>query len=224
MKNIKTPGIMRIISILILTGITLCLGAQTPQADLRPQFLFKNFNTGQVKMKNGQVNETMLNYNTLTGKMIFIKDNKYLDLTNLNVVDTILIDNRRFVPAVKGFYEVMYEGKISLFARHQGKLKGGPGAYGKTSDVSTNYYLSNIMIRQGEGDLSLPQEYFVEPKTVFLLRKDNEWFEFYSEKQFLKIFPEKSTEIKNFIKQNRIRTDRPDDLVKLVAYCNSIIS
>jgi hypothetical protein len=200
------------------------LSAQAPYTDLRPQFLFKNFDTAQVKMKNGQVKETMLNYNTLTGKMIFIKDNRYLDLTNLNVVDTIVIDNRRFVPAINRFYEVMYEGKISLFAKHEGTLKGGPGAYGKTSVVSTNYYLSNITIRQGEGDLSLPQEYFVEPKTVYLLRKDNEWFEFFNEKQFLKIFPEKSTEIKNFIKQNRIRTDRPDDLIKLVAWCNSINS
>jgi hypothetical protein len=224
MKKIKLSVMTRTISILLFSGIAFYLGAQIPQADLRPQFLFKNFDTGQVIMKNGQINETMLNYNTLTGKMIFIKDNKYMDLTNLNMVDTVVIDNRRFVPAASWFNEVLYQGKISLFARHQGTLKGGPGAYGKTSIVSTNHYLSNIMIRQGEGDLSLPQEYFVEPKTVYLVRKDNEWFEFYNEKQFLKIFPEKSTEIKNFIKQNRIRTDRPEDLVRLITWYNSLVS
>jgi len=222
MKKIKTPGIRRAISVLLLSGMAFYLGAQTPQPDLRPQFLFRNFNNGKVIMKNGQVNEAMLNYNTLTEKMVFIQGNKYLDLTNLNMVDTVILDSHKFIPAGKFFYEVLFQGHISLFARHQGKLKGRPGAYGKTSDASSNYYLSNISIRQGEGDLSLPQEYFVEPRTDYLVSKNNEWFEFYSEK-FLNIFPEKSTEIKNFIKENRIRTDKTEDLIRLVAWCNSII-
>lgn len=197
MKIINKPAKTRSISIFILSLMASCLSAQTPYTDLRPQFLFKNFDSAQVKMKNGQVNETILNYNTLTGKMIFIKDDKYMYLTNLNMVDTVIINSRRFVPAATCFYEVLFQGNISLYARHQGMLKGGPGAYGKTSVVSTNYYLSNLITRQGEGDLSLPQEYFVEPKTVYLVRKDNEWSEFYNEKEFLRIFPEKSAEIKN---------------------------
>jgi hypothetical protein len=45
---------------------------------------------------------------------------------------------------------------------------------------------------------------------------------FINEKQFLKIFPDKESELKSFIKRNHIRFDRSEDVKTLIRYFNEL--
>jgi len=44
-------------------------------------------------------------------EMIFIQKGSYMALTDLENIDTVLIQNRKFVPVGKVFYEVVIERK-----------------------------------------------------------------------------------------------------------------
>jgi hypothetical protein len=48
-------------------------------------------------------------------------------------------------------------------------------------------------------------------------------FSFLNKRQLLKIFPDQKDKLEQFIKQNRLKTDDPEDMIKLVDYCNEII-
>jgi hypothetical protein len=223
MKLLKNNSLLKIILVMLSSGIPGFLCSQPIGYGSGPQYLFRDFSMSEVKMKNGTVQTTLLNYNIVSGRMVFVKEDKYLDLTNYQVVDTVYINDRLFVPVGKVYYEVLISGPVSLFVQHIGKLQGKPSAYGRTTDASSNYYLSSISSAEGMINLPLPPEALVEERTDYWISKNDEWFSFDNEKQFLKIFPEESVQLKAFIKENRLNMTRSEDLKKVVSYCNRLI-
>lgn len=199
--------------------------AQTNSEGEMPQFLFSDFTTGTVKMKNGKTQSIMLNYNTITEKMVYKQNEKLYDMISTDMIDTVFIKNSRFVPKGKAFYELLVEAPFALFIQHKGNLMspGAPAAYGGYSQVSSSKYLSSIGLEGGYYNLKLPQDFIVKPEPVFWIKNGEDFQSFVSEKQYLKIFPGKEPELKKFIKQNRIKFDRIPDLIRLVKYANEIL-
>ncbi len=200
------------------------LDAQRSNDGPMPQYYFGDFSVAKVLMKNGQVQNTEMDYNMVTEKMIFIRDGKYYDLMNSEMVDTIFLKGSRFVPVGKAFYQVLYNGTSALFAEYKGQLlpAGKQVGYGGTSQVAAANYLSTINLSGQQYNLPLPAEYEVKPSTIYWIFKDNQWKDFMTEKQFLKLFPDKSDKLKAFIKENRLKFDRTEDLVKLYAFLSKL--
>jgi hypothetical protein len=214
----------------ILIGLFFCVAAmvnaQTNSAGQLPQYLLSDFNKAQVLLKNGQSLSVMMNYNIVTERMVYEKEGNYYDLLNPETIDTIIILNMKFTIIGKKYYELMYKGMpLTLFIQHKGELAsaGTPAAYGGTSQVAATKSLSSIELSGGRYNLPLPSEYIVTTTTVYWIRRQDEMFNFLNEKQFLKLFPDKELELKKFIKANRIKIDKPEQLTKLVTYCNELI-
>jgi hypothetical protein len=189
-----------------------------------PQYLFPKFSQCEIRMKNGQVQAMEMNYNTVTEKMVFVRNGKYYDMINPDMADTVYLNDRKFVPSGKIFYEVLLAGPIDLLVQHKGNLlpAGKPVGYGGTSQVASSNYISNIKLESGQYNLEIPADFIVKADPVFWIRKNVEMLSFMNEKQFLKIFPENADRIKEFIKANRIKTDRYEDLIQLVKYCSGL--
>lgn len=210
-----------VITLMVLSGIFFSLQAQDPS----PQYLFPKFTSSKVLLKNGASQTVMMNYNMVTERMVYEQDGKKFDLINIGTVDTIYIQNRKFIPDGKVFYEVILKGEpLSLFIQQQGSLMspGTPAGYGGTSQVAATKQLSSIELAGGRYNLPLPAEYLVNVSPVFWIGNGNEKKSFLNEKQFLKILPEKEKELKAFIKENRVKVTNPDQLAKLVNYYNGL--
>jgi hypothetical protein len=212
-----------ILIVFLLAGMLFKLSGQATSSGL-PQYLFAEFTKCDIKMKSGQTQIQEMNYNTVTEKMVFTRDKKYYDLTNPEMIDTIILQNCWFVPAGKAFYEVLVSGPMSLFLQHKGDLMsaGKPVGYGGTSQVASSNYINAIEMNGLQVNLQLPNNYIVNPSPVYWIRNENKWFSFTSEKQFLKIFPDNTVQIKGFIKENRIKFDKPENLIRLVKYCSTL--
>ena len=202
----------------IFLSLSLQLKSQTNPDGSAPQFLFKEFTRGVVRMKNGASQEALLNYNTVSGKMVYEKDGKLLDMVNLVTVDTIFLQKSKFVPVGKVFYEVLLNAPISLFIEHKGELMpaGTPAGYGGTSQLASTSRLSSIELSSGYYNLKLPDDYLVKTEIIYWIRKDDNMYSFINERQFLKLFPDKEGELKQFIKKNRIKFDKPSNMVNLL--------
>jgi hypothetical protein len=219
LKNLLTISI-----ILLLSGLPgLLLGQATSRGDM-PQYLFSGFAKCEVLMKVGQVNTSVMNYNTVTEKMVFITNDKYYDMTNPEMVDTVFLNGCKFVPVGKAFYEVLVCQPIALFIQHKGSLMsaGKPVGYGGTSQTASANYISSLELSGLQANLALPKEYLVNPAPVYWIRAGDKWSDFINEKQFIGLFPDHTAEIKSFIKENRIKIDKPDNLSRLVRYCTSL--
>lgn len=217
------PGI-KIVTV-FLALIPCLVNAQEEKPTEMQQYLFPSFTVGKVKTKTGSPKNLMLNYNMASEKMVFEQKGNYYDLINQEAVDTIYLRGRKFIPYEKYFIEVVYRDSVSFGIRHIGNLQapGKPVGYGGTSEVASSNYLTGIELSSGYFNFKLPEGYVVKYSPVYLVKKDGEWYKFLGEKQYLKIFPEKQDDLKLFIKKNRIKFDRVEDLVRLAEYCNKII-
>jgi len=210
--------------VLIVSGLCLQAKSQSTSDGSRPQFLFTGFSSGKVKMKNGSFQSMLLNYNTVSEKMVYEKENNLYDMINTEMYDTIFLQKSKFVPVGKVFHEVLYVDTISLFIQHKGILEppGKPAGYGGPSQVSNTKIRSSVELSMGYWNLDLPKDYIVKADPVFWIRKDNNMFSFTTERQFLKIFPDKEEEYKQYIKQNKIKFDRLSNVVRLIEHCNEL--
>ncbi len=209
------------ISIALIPASLIC---QTTSEGSMPQYYFQDFTAAKVIMKNGQVQTPNLNYNTVTEKMVFIRDGKYYDIANPEMVDTVIIRDVKFVPVGDAFYEVLIGTEPALLLQYKGEVlpAGKPVGYGGTSQLAASTYLSSVDLSGGRYNLPLPSDYIVKIEPKYWIRKDDGMVSFINEKQFLGLFPEKSDQLRDFIKKNRIKIDRNEHVIKLVNYCNSL--
>lgn len=205
----------------LLFGVIFEIRAQTEEFRNMPQYLFSEFSSGTVKMKAGSILPASLNYNTVTGKMIYFQKNQVFDLVNPEMVDTAYISARKFIPAGKVFYEVIIEKPVALFIEHKGKIvePGKPAPYGGTSQVSSSTYISNLPNNSSVYNLKLPDDFTVKSEQVYWIRIRGANYSFVNERQFTKLFPGKESDIKAFIKTNRLRFENQEDVTRLVVFC-----
>jgi hypothetical protein len=200
------------------------LTAQTDSISNLSQFLFPDFTTAVVKLKTGDSFTAIMNYNTVTEKMIFNQNGTLMDLNKPETVDTIFLQNKKFVFIEKTFCEVLVNAPVSLFIEHKSDLTstGRPSAYGLKTQTLGTTSISTFYSENNAYNLKLPENFKVTPSPVSWVRIDNVMHRFLTVRQFLKIFPAKSEELKQFIDQSNIDIKKFDDLIKLVNYCNGL--
>ena len=88
------------------------------------QFLFPDFTNAKVKMQNGEIHDLVMNFNIVSEKMVYKKNDKLYDLLNAEMTDTI------YLQKVNSYHQVVY------YMRLYWKLK-----FHFTSDTRENYYL-----------------------------------------------------------------------------------
>jgi hypothetical protein len=206
---------------IILYSIIFDLDAQSEQFKNLPQYLFPDFSTSTIKMKVGKSMNLILNYNIISGKMVFLQKDQVFDMVNPDATDTVFINDRKFIPVGKVFYEVLIEKPVYLYIEHKGKIEepGKPAAYGGTSQVSSSSYLSGVEMNSSFYNMKLPGELIVKSDQVFWISINSNKYSFNNERQFAKIFPGKEDMIKSYIKDHHSKFENLQDVKKLVLYC-----
>ena len=76
----------KLIILVFFLNLSSPLKAQTRPDGSAPQFLFPDFLMGKVKMKNGNIQAIVLNYNTVSEKLVYEKDGNLYDLLNTQMI------------------------------------------------------------------------------------------------------------------------------------------
>jgi hypothetical protein len=190
------------------------------------QYLFPEFTLCTIRSTTGTVSTENGNYNTITGKMAFMKSNTIYGLAVTRQADTISFGNRLFVPFGEVFQEVVVNAPITLFIQHENRLiqPGQQVGYGGTSKVSKVNTYSHLSTQSGIYSLEIPPDFEIKYMPVYRIRRNGEMYSFLGRTQFIKIFPEHRKEISSFIKSQGIKMEDRDDLTRLVIYCNELYS
>jgi hypothetical protein len=198
---------------------------QSGSSNTLPQFLFPGFTKSLVKMKDGRQLTANLNYNMIDEEMIFDQKGVYMALDKPQEIDTVYLQNRRFIPVEEAFYEVLSQGMVTIFIQHKSRYtqKGTPTAYGMTTKTAGPTKVLSMQVGNQVRQIELPEDVEVSPANVYWLGYKNGMYRFTTEKQFLKIFPEKESKLKEFLKTNKIDIKSREDLIKLGDFCNSLV-
>ena len=212
-------------SVLIIATAFICCNVFA-QADRNvkqlTQYLFPEFKEGSVLQKNGSVTKTMLNYNTLTQEMIFKQGDQNLALADPASVDTVYLNNRKFVFINNAFYDVALNDTIGLYIQYTSDIisSGAETGFGKTQTSAA----SGITDLKSSGKayaLTLTDEYTIKNKTNYFLKKDGKFIAANNIKDVKKVFSGNEALIDDYAKKNKVSFKNADDIIKLVEYCNS---
>jgi hypothetical protein len=183
-------------------------------------YLFERFIEGQVLLKSGAVEPAALNYDANKQGIVFLKNGTHFELTGLETIDTVYVNQKKFVPVKAVFYEVTATTPIELYTTYTCKTvpvtetAEHSGGVRKSRREVSNTISDVYMNRPFRGD------YAVEFRKHFWIRNYHEFYKVNSEKQVIKQFPQKEAAIKAFVKTNHTDFDKPDDLLKLLQFCN----
>lgn len=181
-------------------------------------YVFDSFRPGRVDVKSGEAYNQALNYNIITGEMIFDANGKYLAIKKPEDVDTIYIDDRKFIPVNKKFYEVLANTKAPLLIEYTCTINepGASTGYGTTTTTTATTSLKSLISSGGAYDLKLPDDFKVIPGYTYWIVKDGKYQKANNAKQIAKIFPEKKSLIDDVEKKKNTSFSKKDDVIALV--------
>jgi hypothetical protein len=208
----------------LIFGIRLDVSGQSDTSQPLPQFLFSSFEKGLIHMKDGRALTAILNYNMVEEEMVFQQGKNYMVLDKPEEIDTVYLQNRRFVFTDKVFYEVINSGKVTLFIQHKSRYteKGTATAYGMTTKTAATINVTSIQGGNQVRHLELPDNVVVTPANVFWAKINGEMKKFTNQNQLIKLFPGSEEKIKEFIKVNNIDLKSREGLMNLGNFINSL--
>lgn len=189
-----------------------------------PQFLFPSFAKGIVLMNDGRKMTAILDYNMVDEEMVFQQGNTYMVLDKPEEVDTVFLQNRKFVYIEKAFYEVTVKGSLPFFIQHKSKYTqaGTNTAYGMKSqtnaEISYSSFKSGNQVRQ----IDVPDNMTVTPATSYWVKQNGELKKFTTERQLFKLFPDMEKEIKEFISKSGADIKTREGLMKVGNFINGL--
>jgi hypothetical protein len=211
------------VPVVIILSFSLELCAQTDTLKNPDQFLFRRFSKGRAAMKSGPDQFLILNYSIVAEKMVVLQRGEILELVNPASIDTIYLNDRRFIPVGKVFYEVLAETPFKLFVQHRGEVlqpvKTDP--YGRASQASATSPVYNMKVSSIFYTLDDPDA-VIKKETIYWINRSNSLKRFKDITQLLKIFPDFKSEIRKYIKQNNPEFENTDVILRLLIYCNSL--
>jgi hypothetical protein len=184
--------------------------------------LFESFLNGAVLMKSGQVERVPLNYNTDDQSIVFIKDGKYMVIDDLDNIDTVYLQHKKFVPVNNSMYQVVTDnGEVTLLVSYSNRIKplvattdhagSSKKDISQVSNTVTDVYTNKLY----RGN------YLVEIKKSYWFKKNDKLYKVSSKKQFVNSFPSQARlVVEKYIADNKVNFAYEPDLVNLVAYCN----
>jgi hypothetical protein len=189
--------------------------------------LFQNFENGTVLMKNGATETASLNYNTENQSILFKKGEETMTLTGLESVDTVYMQDRKFVPVDNTFYEVAIGGnaKVGLFITYTNKKKpvGASPEHTGTTRETGNKVNNNV----ANAYVNRPNQlnFAVEVLPHYWLKKGRSFYKANTQNQLINAFPIKEdAAVREYIKTNNIDFKNKADIIKLVGFCNSQVT
>ncbi len=196
MNNHKT-------TILIFLSILFCNTIYCQTIYTFNRYLFKNTINSKLYMKDGNMYKLPINYNYASQEMVFLKDGKPLAFTKdeIQKIDSILIDNHKFIPEGKSFVEIYGNNELQLKVYYKVLVKKtkreiGYGIISNTGSIDNKRVYSSD---HSTYDASRPDELKLEKDFEYQLMKNGKKYRFKNINKLFKIYDIKNKNFNNDI-------------------------
>jgi hypothetical protein len=187
----------------------------------RKPLLLENFEGGSVLMKSGVTETAQLNYNTDNQTIVFIKDNEYLTLTGTALIDTVYLEEKKYIPVKGIMYEVITNGPVTLLAKWNNKTHPEVATVDQNGNIRKDASQVSNTVSDAYVGRSFKGNYRVEFFRTFYILKDDNIYPIRNKKQLLKAFTGNAkTQMDDYVEDHQPDFNKEEDLVRLVSFCN----
>lgn len=191
-------------------------------AQKKRQMLFENYGKGVVLMKNKSKTPAELNYDGGNQVMMFKNGEEEMILTNIPQVDTVYISGSKFIPtgSKESFYELIQipNGIIGINWLLKNASQGYKNAFGVTQQAKVET-LNTSQLNNGIYENQYTEVYKLANQNEYCIIREGKPLKFKNKKTLLKLFPNKQTQIEEFVKLQKTDMNNPKDVITLVNYC-----
>jgi len=178
-------------------------------------FLNDNFQEGSLELLDGRKAEkVLLRYNIAKDLFEILKGGDTLTLNRPFAVKYVNVDDKTFMFDPKfrekadrsqnGYFQLKTQGKLSLFIKRTKKLN---------FDSFTENY---------KGGSGTKEYYYIDKVNYVAQLNEGNPFLISSSKKFIAQLDNHKSEVKSFIKENKIKLKKEEDVIKLVDYYNTL--
>lgn len=205
-----------LISLFFLT----LLFSQTTAAQEKRLMLFSDYPRGTVLMKNKAKINTELNFDAANNNMMFRQDGKEMILTNFNEIDTIYINDKKFIVVKETYLEVVptKHGTIYVHWNLKDVYQGQKGAFGITTQAKVES-INTSEWQHGPYENQYVDIYQTANKNKYFLLREDKYVSINNEKTIFKSFPGHTAEIKSYLNQHKTDFSKTDEVIALLEYC-----
>lgn len=178
-------------------------------------FLNDRFEMGKIELVNGKSSDDIfLRYNIAQDAFEILQKEDTLTINRPYEIKTILLGERSFIfdPYLRkgedrkfnGYFEVLTDGKLKIYKKFR-------------KEMSFDSFAGNY-----QGGSGTKEYYYIDKNGIVAVPENNEPFLIRSAGSFLKEIGEHKSELKSFIKKERIKFNKEEDVVKLAEYYNQL--
>lgn len=214
---------MRKILCFVFSGfLVLPAVAQSADSTRFKMLLFDRFSEGRVLMKSGRTEKALFNYNTDDQSLVFQHGDAYMTLVGLEEIDTIYLQQKKFIPLENKILEVLPQpGPALLYATYSGKTRPLVATTDHNGSAQRNANEVSNTITDVYARRNFKGQYEVEIQKQYWIRNGNTLARANTKNQLLKLFPRKSkTAVENYMASQRINLQNEADLIRLVRFCS----
>jgi len=186
-------------------------------------YKYSKFLPGKVYLNNGITKEANLNYNILLGEIQFTYLKDTLNIGNKNEINLITIASDTFYYD-NGYLELIYHNpSIRLTQKHYIRLHDivKKDAYGVAKSSSSTKTFRHLQFDGTFYKMVVDEDLILQNKLEFYVNTSSKGFLPLKEKTLVKLFPEKSNGIENYLKSHKINLDLKDDVLRLADFISS---
>ncbi|MFY0687633.1 MAG: hypothetical protein JXQ90_10740 [Cyclobacteriaceae bacterium] len=197
----------------IVMGASLAWGQDQ---SITKAFLFDSYQDGVIVNHKGGKVPVLLNYSTREEKLYIKKGDHEMALEYELNIDTVYFGLRPFVFADDFFMELLINGDVSLYRRHQAKFieTGTSIGYGtKTQTGTTDSF--RFAPREKK---DVPEGFMLKESMVYYVHYQGTTVELKKWGNIFRLIPEVKPNLKKYIKQYSLNVN--DDAFKAVLFCN----
>jgi len=178
-------------------------------------FLDKAFKKGVIELRDGRISEDiLLRYNIAIDAFEIAANNDTLSVNRPYQIEKIFLDDRVFIfdPKLRsnverkynGFFELAIDDNLSLYVK-------------RMKNMSYDSFAPNY-----QGGSGTKEYYYVDKVSYVGQFKNEKPFLISSTKSLIRNLDKNKSEVKDYIKKNRLKLKKLDDLMKVVGYYNSL--
>lgn len=212
--------------------LLLVCGSPVVMAQDHTILLFEEFTIGKIHFKNHSVTSASMNYDAAHGRMLFMQDEQMMEVVNSYMIDSISLEGRQFIPQTDKYLEkiAVEHGAVYINWVLKDVNIGSKGAFGMPTQGKVET-LNNYDLGVSTEAFTPYEKQKVKSTDMYRRKNANTYFiqlngvlkEVKSTKQLIKLLPDKETEIRQYISENKPDMKELDEAVALLDFCLSLI-
>ena len=222
--------------VILLISLTICLSAQKQEVivvkagtklldyfTVKERYLYSEFTTGKIMLKNDNYSVKRLNYNFLAGEIEFIEKSDTLSIVNKRDIKLITIAQDTFY-FDKGYIEQIRSSypKVGLKQFIELKEIQSKDSYGVASTGGATTTYSSMPVDGSFYKLVANKDMVFKRTIQYYISTKDSGFQSFNRKNVLALFPDSEVKIRDYMKTNKVKFDSRADLLRLAEFLGSL--